>query len=325
MKTLSGYLDAAYTAWLGTAVAVNCCSLSRSSENEVDSSRYQSERPRRIEHQQPRLIPPPNSEPPSRPGTSRGREWADRTKEFASRASSRGRFSARRKLNAYNGPRRPRIGAPSDFRHVAQAMPTRSPATFRPLELSIYREERLSPLLPHFDTLEELPRPPSVITHTRSDSALSFTIPRKPLRASSRASSEWASNFQARPGSISAQDLLANIESELPRVPEQARLRAMTEPPAYERIKSALHEKFELEQRLRDIDEVIEERRSVFFNSRPTSRATSRGPRSIYSDVTRGWFSSSCFIYFIHNQCLTHPSLSPLSQTAWSPPPAAQQ
>jgi hypothetical protein len=56
----------------------------------------------------------------------------------------------------------------------------------------------------------------------------------------------------------------------------------MTEPPAYERVKSALHEKFELEQRLKDIEEIIEERKSVYFNSRPTSRATSR-PASIYS------------------------------------------
>lgn len=264
------------------------------------NSRIEIERPMRIEHQQPRLIPPPISEPYSRPSTSRGREWADRTRTFASRASSRGRFSARKRLNAYNGPRRPRIGAigaPSDFRHVGQAMPTRTAPTFRPLELSIYREERLSPLLPHFDTMEALPRPASVITHTRSESALSFQIPRKPLRASSRASSEWTSNFQARPGSISAQELLANIESELPRVPEQARLRSMTEPPAYERIKSALHEKFELEQRLRDIDEVIEERKSVYFNSRPTSRATSRGARSIYSDVTKGLFFVRAMFY----------------------------
>jgi len=58
----------------------------------------------------------------------------------------------------------------------------------------------------------------------------------------------------------------------------------LTEPPAYERVKSALHEKFELEQRLRDIEEVIEERRSIYMNSRPVSRATDTRPTSIYAE-----------------------------------------
>lgn len=76
-----------------------------------------------------------------------------RSKSFASRASSRGSFSVRRKLNAYNGPRRPRmeIGPPSDFRHLENAMPSRRNEGFRPLELSIYMpQNQLSPILPHF-------------------------------------------------------------------------------------------------------------------------------------------------------------------------------
>jgi hypothetical protein len=56
----------------------------------------------------------------------------------------------------------------------------------------------------------------------------------------------------------------------------------MTAPPAYERVKSALHEKIELDQRLRDIDELIDERQSVYLSSRPTSRATSTRRSSIY-------------------------------------------
>jgi hypothetical protein len=241
----------------------------------------------RVEHHQPYLVPPPIPEPQERP-TTRGREWVGKTRAYASRASSRGSFSVRRRLNAYNGPRRPRIGAPTDFRHVGQAIKSRNTsgnANFRPLELSIYAEEPLSPILPHFGSSKDassMPRPTSFICHSRSNSAMSFSIPRKPLRSSSRASSDWTAQFKPRPDSLSADELLAKLETDMPRAPPPARLRATTEPPAYERIKSALHEKFELDQKLKDIDEVIEERRSVYFNSRPTSRATSHA-RSIYS------------------------------------------
>jgi hypothetical protein len=246
----------------------------------------------RIEHQQPRLIPPPIPELQERPST-RGREWAARSKSFASRASSRGSFSVRRKLNTYNGPRRPRIGAPSDFRHLENSMPRRT-ERFRPLELSIYMpDNQLSPILPHFgtdnlsfppDDFDNLRFPSTAMTHSRSDSALSFRIPRKPIRSGSGTSSEWTANFRPRPESLNTQELLAALEKELPKAPQPARLRAMTEPPTYERVKSALHERFELERRLKDIDEVIEERRSIYLNSRPTSRATSNRPISIYAE-----------------------------------------
>lgn len=61
-------------------------------------------------------------------------------------------------------------------------------------------------------------------------------------------------------------------------------MRSLTEPPAYERVKSALHEKFELEQRLKNIEELIEERRSIYLSSRPTSRARPTQPRSMYAE-----------------------------------------
>ncbi|RDL38837.1 uncharacterized protein BP5553_03177 [Venustampulla echinocandica] len=291
MKTLSGYLDDAYSAWLGAALG--CCSPQRKQTLRRGHG-HEVEKPMRIEHYQPRLIPSPVSEPQERP-TTRGREWRERSRSFASRASSRGSFSVRRKLNAYNGPRRPRISAPSDFRVVEHALPKiqRRSREFRPLELSIYMPQRqLSPILPHFGTMDDvthpdnmndLTYPPSTFCHSRSESALSFSIPRKAVRSGSRTSSDWTAQFQPRPESINTQELLAKLENDMPKRPAQARLRAMTEPPTYERIKSALHEKFELEQRLRDIDEVIEERKSIYFNSRPTSRATSR-PRSIYSE-----------------------------------------
>ncbi|KAF4624727.1 hypothetical protein G7Y89_g13442 [Cudoniella acicularis] len=326
MKTLSGYLDDAYRAWLGSAV--NCCS-----SGTKQAPRRDTERPMRIEHHQPRLVPPPFAfpEPQEKPKT-RGREWVAKTKDYAARASSRGSFSVRRRLNAYNGPRRsrPQIGAPSDFRHVEYALP-RQAGGFRPLELSIYTEQQhLSPILLPFGPIEkpsngrdskELPYPPSVHTHTRSESQQSFRIPRKPVRSSSDASSEWMANFRPRPESLSAQELLEKLESELPRAPPPARLRSMTEPPTYERIKSALHEKFELERQLKDIDEVIEERRSIYMNSRPTSRATSRA-RSIYSQsqepmpspaVIKPSFAERISATFLHPVRCHHEELRPAS------------
>lgn len=257
----------------------------------------------RIEYHQPRLVPPPTPWPEPQEHESRGREWVTRTKSFASRASSRGSFSVRRTLNAYNGPRnrsrngsrRPRIGAPTEFRHVENSVPRRT-ERFRPLELSIYMpENQLSPILSHFGAIDDmsypndskpLPYPPAAFTDVRSESAMSFRIPRKPVRSSSGASgtSEWTAHYKPRPESLSTQELLAALENQLPKPPPPARLRSMTEPPVYQRVKSALHEKYELEQRLKDIEEAIEERKSIYLNSRPTSRATSLRPESIYSE-----------------------------------------
>jgi hypothetical protein len=246
----------------------------------------------RIEHHQPSLVPAPIPEPQERPST-RGQEWVDRTRSFASRASSRGSFSVRRKLNAYNGPRRPRIGQPTEFRHLERVLPRRD-GGFRPLELSIYMpENQLSPILPHFGNIHDLSfsadhaldltYPAAARTHRSNSSTMSFAIPRKPIRSSSRASSEWTAQFKPRPDSLSANELLEGLAHQLPSVPPPARLRSMTEPPAYDRVKSALHEKYELEQRLKDIEEIIEERKSVYLNSRPTSRASR--PHSIYSEA----------------------------------------
>ncbi|KAE9363064.1 hypothetical protein N431DRAFT_564699 [Stipitochalara longipes BDJ] len=292
MPILSGYLDEAYRTWLDSSA--NCCSPRRA---EFEAPRLGAEKPMRIEHHQPRLVPAPLPLPQEEVSG----EWSARTRSFGSRASSRASFAVKRKLNAYNGfhssnntPRRPRIGAPTDFRHIDHAMPRRK-EVFRPLELSIYMpENQLSPILPHFgqiddmsfprDDMKELPYPPASLSLSRSDSQMSFRIPRKPLRSSSRASSEWTAQFKPRPESLSTNELLAVLEHDLPRAPPPARLRSYTEPPAYERVKSALHEKFELEQRLKDIEEVIEERKSVYFNSRPTSRALSR-PTSVYSEA----------------------------------------
>lgn len=279
MSLLNRYLDDAYIAWLGSAVS--CCAP-RLDER---PRKYHAllflglsyliipgiEKPMRILHdQQPHLIPPPILEPQQQ-------QWT-RTKSVSSRVS----FSVRRKLNAYNGPRRPHISAPTNFRHVEMAMPRRT-ERFRPLELSIYMpENQLSPIqLPHFEPAEDiLSYPPAALVHTRSESALSnFTIRRKPLSltASSmeRKSTDWVQPLRPRP-SLSSEELMANVQ-----MPAMARLRANTEPyrrtsEQIERVKSAFHEREELERRLRDIDCIIEERKS-FYMSRPGSIYQSEG------------------------------------------------
>jgi hypothetical protein len=260
------------------------------------------ERPMRIEHEQPRLIPPPIPEADERPST-RGREWVQRSKSFASRASSRGSLAAvRKRMTGYQEQRRPlKIGAPSDFRHVENGLSRRPGGGFRPLELSIYMpDNQLSPLPLFADVNKDLPFPPPVAyAHSRTDSGSTFTIARKPVGSSSRASSEWAAGFKPGHGSLNTQELLAALEAEVPRAPPAARMRSVTAPPAYDRVKSALYEKLELEQRLRDIDSLIDERQSVYFSSRPTSRATSTRRSSIYvepygmSPKTRFLYASS--------------------------------
>lgn len=294
---LSRFLDDAYTTILSSPLS--CC-LSTDRQAPIHGMCFSVqldwdvvlivtgfEKSMRIEHQQPHLIPSPIFTPQERPST-RGQEWADRTRSFASRTSSRASFSVRRNLNAYNGisTRRPHIGRPTDFRHLESAvMPRKVIGGFRPLELSIYVDNQLSPILPYIDDNHyfpndhspDLPYPPAVM---RSHSTMSFTIPRKPVRADSRTSSEWTAHFKPRPDSLSADELLAALENQLPQLPQPARLRSQTEPPSYDRVKNALHERHQLSQQLKDIEEIIEERKSIYFSSRPGSRAASQ-PQSI--------------------------------------------
>ena len=307
MRALSEYLDDAFRSWLGNSVGT-CCGASRNHEplrgmyyapgNRMKANMLKAEKCMTIEYGQPRLVPPPAFPELDEKPTSKSQEWATRSRTFASRASSRGSFSMKRIVHAhdrfYSGrpPRKISIGAPQDFRHVENAIPRPAP-TFRPLELSIYvpGNNQLSPILPFLFNpedsgvlVDDVYGSEYAPTHSRSGSSLSFRIPRKPIRTSSRASSEWTAHFKPRPESLSAQELLAALESELPQVPFPSRSRALTAPPAYERVKSALHEKYELEQRLKNIDEAIEERQSLYFNSRPASRATTTDrPASITS------------------------------------------
>lgn len=223
-----------------------------------------------IRDDQPRPVLSPISDPPERPSKASSRELLERSRTYASQISKRGAFSARRRVNAYNGvrSRRPQIGRPmqisdpSDFKHVGRAIPRRTEG-FRPLQLSIYMpDNQLSPLMPHFrelgadDSVVTCP-PQAVMTHSRSGSAVSSsTIPRKPLKPSAilrlerrsardsvderesplSTTSEWVALQPLKPPpripeSASTQELMQALEAQLPRPPPAVRLRSTFESP----------------------------------------------------------------------------------------------
>lgn len=289
-----------------TSIRGNEASHIRRHSNSQTSDGYTGfEDPRTILHHQPQLIPPPSvplSE--SRPHTrSSSQEWITRTRSFASRASSRGSYSLKRKLNMYNGSttstKRPLISAPSDFRHVQPSPPPYLPRrSFRPLELSIYLPaNQLSPILPHFDD-DDAPAPFAPV-HTRTVSAQSnFSIPRKAVpsyyqrpsydaefSSADTTPESVAGSFMhplrprpSLPGSLSTQQLLAALDDEPLNYPPPARLRSNTLPilsEQVERVKSVLLEREALDRRIRDVDGLIQERRSMSLKSRPASIYTS--------------------------------------------------
>ncbi|OBT51765.1 hypothetical protein VE04_09234, partial [Pseudogymnoascus sp. 24MN13] len=221
MSLLSRYLDDAYNAWMGSVMG--CCSARPRDPDRTSIRGFEIHDPRTIYHHQPQLIPPPSAPlAESRPHTrSSSQEWITRTRSFASRASSRGSYSLKRKLNMYNGSttstKRPYISAPSDFRHSV---------------------------------------------------AGSFTHPLRPR--------------PSLPGSLSTQQLLAALDDEPPlNYPPPARLRSNTATTLpilseqVERVKSVLLEREALDKRIRDVDGLIEERRSMSLKSRPASIYTS--------------------------------------------------
>lgn len=248
----------------------------------------------RIVNGQPQLISPPLPQPLERPQTAsaferpqtRGKEWSG----SRSRTSSHGSFNLRRNTSS-RASNRMIIGSPYNFQHHAETsygyvkeperVVVRNEPKLRPLELSIYLPgNRLSPL-PEFGFINHDEKNDRTLHHMRSESALEFRVPRKPV---------LSTVMERR--SMNTEELLNALANDLPN--ERAtRLRANTEPLAYERVKSALLENMELDKRIKELDEVIE-RRSIYLASRPTSRASRVESRisqhdrreSIYSEFT---------------------------------------
>lgn len=226
-----------------------------------------------LHDQQPRLVPPPIPEsqyrhPVRASAQSSTHDLLARSREFAARASSRGSFSVRRALNAYNGPRKPpiKISAPTNFRHVQNALPQRteqnvvpSRQRFRPLELSIYiqPQNRLSDLMPYFDPTDdqglvnmdtnmpfdmEMPKP--VLVHQPSLSSLStFRVARKPIHSRDQSTTLGRSSVDTRYTAAPSMADTAwtsfppsvknsiDLDKELPTFPMAARLKSTSEAP----------------------------------------------------------------------------------------------
>ncbi|KAI1776879.1 hypothetical protein F4818DRAFT_412120 [Hypoxylon cercidicola] len=232
-----------------------------------------------IIYEEPSHIPPPFMAP-CRPTTGKSSwEQAPRKRQGSGRSS----FSARRLLlrpGSSSSSRRPQISAPTNFRHLysesfrfpdyAPAQVRPRPASFRPLELSIYiSDNRLSPILPHFDYATPPVTPPQraftlssrsedspPIPHSRSYSSMSFHIPRRPVNGESVFDSPRS-------------------DASTPQRPQPARLRAYTSPaPAnpmmedlVERVASAMVERDRLQEQIED----VLERQSIYIVSRPST------------------------------------------------------
>ncbi|KAI0478025.1 hypothetical protein F4859DRAFT_45301 [Xylaria cf. heliscus] len=120
-------------------------------------------------------------------------------------------FSSQKRLLPSNSslPRRPRISPPSDFRHVYSdsfhfpegtlSQPKLQSAPFHPLQLNLnISDTQLSPILPRLNyTSRPVTPPPRIyiipspvdpgspaMSHQRSHSAQSFSIPRRPVNGS---------------------------------------------------------------------------------------------------------------------------------------------
>lgn len=127
--------------------------------------------------------------------------WLSESRLRTSRSLSRMSFTSR-----HSAPRRPTIGAPSEFKRVQSGRISALRPPFRPLQLSIYLPGNELPDLPIFwedgaDEVEDvkLELPAQAFLKSRSDSMLlrhpssPFSIPRKPVP--SRTSSLDASRF----------------------------------------------------------------------------------------------------------------------------------
>ncbi|KAL2176851.1 uncharacterized protein P884DRAFT_278099 [Thermothelomyces heterothallicus CBS 202.75] len=236
---------------------------------------------------QPAAIPQPSAEPvwPSERTYEKtlGREASEKTKLW--RSASRESSARRNLFSRISSPsvRRLQISGPTDFRHLHSESfqfpppPQESrprPSSFRPIELSIYRQEnRLSAILPHIEC--NITPPPRAYTgnssnwedgsgssatltqeatsaHERSHSAMSFHLPRKHSRQMSEASMSP------------------------PRIPPKSRARAATAPNTeriVERIASAMIEKERLQA---EINSLVQ-RQSLYLNSRPSTGYDVRG------------------------------------------------
>lgn len=293
MQFLNGLFAEAKVAWL-SSVSLCCPSLTSCAvaeerhrrgmlESSAPSSshglisRIDVEKPAAVLRDQPAQIPRPYAHPWEEPMGQAALPSLPVRRERAPRksiSSSVRSFSVRKHSKSYRG--RPQISAPSNFRHVysqsfqfpahAQYQRQQAPASYRPLELSIYMpQNELSPILPHFVEGESgiAPPPPAYVrsereeddvfalSHQRSFSNMSFHLPRRGTHE----------DLSTTSGSD-------HIPSPPPK--SKARMRAYTSPSVEriaERIATAIIEKEKLQKQ---IDDLVE-RQSIYASSRPST------------------------------------------------------
>uniref|UniRef100_L2FXZ8 Acid phosphatase-like protein n=1 Tax=Colletotrichum fructicola (strain Nara gc5) TaxID=1213859 RepID=L2FXZ8_COLFN len=192
MKGLSGMLADVYTTWLSPlthcCTPLSTCPDEKPRQNTFDISE---KLPSTVTRDQPVPMPPPFAGTMQKPAGPRSQPVKSKGVKRGF-ASLRERFSVRKRFRSdSSSPRRLQISGPTDFRHlhsesfqfaqyttlqtVGHTMPPRPkrisrtrPASFRPLELSIYVPKReLSPILPHFEMLT--PPPPARVQPNPDD------------------------------------------------------------------------------------------------------------------------------------------------------------
>lgn len=293
MKNLGGMLAEAYASW-SSSVSQCCSSLaSHFDEKPHQPSKRWKMRPIQTSHsltpsaprqqfdiiyQEPSFVPPPTAPGSKSSPRTCDRERAPKRKRHGSGQSS---FSVRKLLSRpSSSSRRPQISAPTNFRHLysesfrfpdpnsVQVRPR--PASFRPIELSIYMSHnQLSPILPHLDyPTPPVTPPPRALTlsshdedsphiaHSRSYSSMSFHIPRRPING--------GSVFES-----------PRSDDSTPQRPQPARVRAYTSPnqaspmmeDLVERVANAMVERDRLQEQIEDVIE----RQSIYVSSRPST------------------------------------------------------
>ncbi|KAM0557964.1 hypothetical protein ACHAPJ_005128 [Fusarium lateritium] len=190
--------------------------------------------------------------------------------------------------------RRPLISAPSDFRHVSTVQypeypeypePTPSRASnlrpakqlphrpYRPLELSIYQpDNRVSPILPHFDPRPANPAPSSDYSECVSDRSDCQEEEVKPSLEHQKSFSDSPMSFHfPRRQMLGSAPSSSHGDDEIPPLippKSRGRARAYSSPDVEkvkERVASAM---LEVEKLQKQIDDVIE-RQSLYIPSRP--------------------------------------------------------
>ncbi|KAI1182381.1 hypothetical protein F5B17DRAFT_444298 [Nemania serpens] len=277
MKLLSGM----FSSWSHCIIqccqpVISCFDEKSHHHDELDNHSFA------IIHNEPSFVPRPN--PASLGNTSDvfRQERAPRKRHGSGWSS----FSARNLLQLSDTdtslPRRPHISGPSNFRHVysesfhfpdhTSSQLQLPAASFRPLELNLNTSDtRLSPILPHFNYSSPPVTPPPrayttsspsnsdspAISHQRSYSSMSFTIPRRPVK-----------------GGPVFEPSRSNTST--PQRPPPVRTRGYTSPSPppppimedlVERVANAMLERDRLQEQ---IDDVIE-RQTIYTNSRPST------------------------------------------------------